>query len=59
MRLIDIDSLSEPELIALNHRVVARLRFLHQMRGHSAMLAFRIDERVSFRPDDGGVVFGS
>jgi hypothetical protein len=58
MRLIDIDSLSEPELIALNHRVVAGLRFLHQMRGHSARLAFRIGERVSFRPDGGGVVFG-
>ena len=28
MRNIDIDSLSEEELIELNHKVVARLRFL-------------------------------
>src|SRR3977135_666375 len=32
MRPIDIDSLSEDELIELNHKVVARLRFLSQMR---------------------------
>jgi hypothetical protein len=58
LRQIDIDSLSEEELIALNHKVVARLRFLHQMRTHSAMLGFRIGERVSFHPDGGVVVFG-
>ena len=58
MRQIDIDSLSEEELIALNHKVVARLRFLHQMRSHSAMLGFRIGERVRFHPEGGAVVFG-
>jgi hypothetical protein len=58
MRQIDIDSLSEEELIELNHKVVARLRFLHQMRSHSAMLGFRIGERVKFHPDGGAVVFG-
>jgi hypothetical protein len=58
MRQIDIDSLSEEELVALNHKVVARLRFLHQMRSHSAMLGFRIGERVSFRAAGGAVVFG-
>jgi len=41
MRHIDIDSLSEEELLELNHKVVARLRFLSQMRSHSAMLDFR------------------
>jgi len=50
MEKIDIDSLSEDELIELNHKVVARLRFLHQMRSHSAMLDFRIGERVKFHP---------
>ena len=59
MRHIDIDSLSEEELIELNHKVVARLRFLHQMRSHSAMLDFRIGERVKFHPDGGAVVFGT
>ena len=32
---IDIDKLSEEELIDLNHRIVERLRFLKQMRAHS------------------------
>jgi len=45
----DIDSLSEEDLIELNHKIVARLRFLSQMRSHSAMLNFRIGERVKFR----------
>jgi len=35
---IDIDKLSESELIDHNHRTVARLRFLNQMRAHSQML---------------------
>lgn len=48
---IDIDGLSEDELIELNHKVVARLRFLGQMRSHAAMLDFRIGETVRFRPD--------
>jgi hypothetical protein len=51
MQHIDIDSLSENELIELNHKVVARLRFLSQMRSHSAMLDFRVGERVKFRRD--------
>jgi hypothetical protein len=51
MRHIDTDSLSEAELNELNHKVVARLRFLSQMRSHSAMLDFRIGERVKFHPD--------
>lgn len=59
MRHLDIDSLSEEELIELNHKVVARLRFLHQMRSHSAMLDFRIGERVKFHPDGRGVMFGT
>lgn len=55
---IDIDRLSEAELIDLNHRVVERLRFLGQMRAHSAMLEFRIGDRVSFEPDGRGPVTG-
>lgn len=51
MATIDIDALSEVELIDLNHKVVERLRFLSQMRAHSQMLDFRIGERVSFQPD--------
>jgi hypothetical protein len=50
MSNFDIDSLTEAELIELNHKIVARLRFLSQMRSHSAMLDFRIGERVKFSP---------
>jgi len=31
---INIDELTESELIGLNHRIVERLRFLNQMRAH-------------------------
>lgn len=47
---IDIDKLTEAELVDLNNRIVERLRFLHQMRAHAQMLDFRIGERVSFHP---------
>ena len=47
---IDIDKLSEPELIDLNHRIVARLRFVREMRAHAEMLEFRIGDRVTFEP---------
>jgi hypothetical protein len=55
---IDIDRLSEAELIDLNNRIVARLRFLQQMRAHMEMLEFKIGDRVSFRPPGQGPVEG-
>ena len=48
---IDIDRLTEAELIDLNNRVVERLRFLHQARAHSRMLEFSVGDRVSFQPE--------
>jgi hypothetical protein len=48
---IDIDALTESELVDLNHRIVARLRFLAQVDAHASMLEFRIGERVTFHPD--------
>lgn len=51
MAKIDIDSLAEEELIELNQKVVARLRFLREMRSHVQMMDFRIGERVAFHPD--------
>ncbi len=47
---INIDELTEAELIDLNHRIVERLRFLNQMRAHGKMLEFKIGDRVSFQP---------
>ena len=55
---IDIDQLSESELIDLNHRIVARLRFLREMQAHSSMLDFRIGERVQFHPERRAPVTG-
>jgi hypothetical protein len=50
MLKIDIDRLSEEELIELNHKIISRLRFLREMRSHVQMMDFRIGEKVSFRP---------
>jgi hypothetical protein len=55
---INIDKLTEDELIDLNNRVVARLRFLNQMRAHSQMLDFHIGDRVSFQPEGRAALFG-
>ena len=48
---IDINTLTEDELVDLNHRIVERLRLLHQMRSHVQMLEFRVGERVEFDPE--------
>jgi len=45
---IDIDQLTVDELIALNHRIVERLKFLNTMQAHHDMMAFNIGSRVSF-----------
>lgn len=50
MTKIDIDCLSEPELIDLNHKIISRLRFLREMRSHAEMMHFRIGEKVRFHP---------
>ncbi|WP_447600556.1 hypothetical protein [Nitrospira sp. Nam80] len=55
---IDIDKLTEKELINLNHRAVARVRFLRDMRAHAEMLDFKIGDRVTFQPDDRPVMVG-
>ena len=47
---IDIDALTEAELVELNHRVVARLRALRDMRAHVGMLEFGIGDHVTFEP---------
>jgi hypothetical protein len=51
MLKIDIDKLTEAELIDLNNRIVARLRFLSQMRAHTEMLEFKVGDRVMFQPE--------
>ena len=46
---INIDNLTENELIELNHRIVERLKFLDSMRAHAEMMEFSIGEKVCFR----------
>lgn len=55
---INIDQLSEAELIDLNHRIVERLRFIQQMRAHKSMLEFSIGDRVMFDQNAGPPVVG-
>jgi hypothetical protein len=59
MNRINIDHLTEAELVDLNHRIVQRLRLLSQVRAHKAMLEFRIGDRVTFEPEGGAPVLGT
>ena len=56
--IIDIEKLTESELTDLHNRVVARLRFLSQMRAHQQMLEFKIGDRVTFNPEGRPPVVG-
>lgn len=57
---VDIDKLTESELIDLNNRIVERLRLLHQMRAHAQMLdfKFKIGDRVAFQSEGRPAVVG-
>ena len=56
---VNIDSLTQQELVDLNRRIVERLRMLHQMHAHVRMLEFTIGERVSFQTDQNRSVEGT
>lgn len=47
---IDIDKLTEEELIDLNNRMWGVCAFLNQMRAHSQMLDFKIGAREREKP---------
>ena len=55
---IDIDRITEAELIDLNRRIVERLKFLDSMRAHAEMLEFSVGEKVCFHPSGRGEVVG-
>ena len=55
---IDIDKLTEAELIDLNNRIVARLRFMREMRAHAAMLEFRVGDHIAFEAPGRGMLMG-
>lgn len=56
---IDIDKLTEAELVDLNNRIVERLRLFEQVRAHKAMLDFAIGETVMFEDRNGRTVEGT
>jgi hypothetical protein len=56
---IDIDQLTEEELVELNHRIVARLKFLESMHSHKEMMKFNPGEQVSFEPPGRGKQVGT
>jgi hypothetical protein len=58
MNRINIDHLTEAELVDLNHRIVQRLRLMNQVHAHQSMLQFRIGDRVTFEPEGGAPVYG-
>lgn len=57
-RKIDIDELTEAELLDLNRRIVERLRMLDHMRAHVQMMEFSIGDRVQFQPPGREVMRG-
>lgn len=56
---MDIEQLSEKELIVLNQRVVERLKLLERARISSDMMRFSPGERVAFEPETGVLVKGT
>ena len=55
---INIDVLTETELIDLNNRIVQRLRFLREARAHKQMLEFSVGDQVSFQPEGSEPLIG-
>jgi hypothetical protein len=56
---IDIDTMNYDELVALNHKIVERLKFLDQMNAHNEMMQFSPGDAVSFEPPGRGRQFGT
>lgn len=56
---VEIDSLTEAELLDLHRRIVERLRFLQHMRAHASMLKFSLGDRVTFDTDHGRTIVGT
>jgi hypothetical protein len=56
---VDIDSLNYDELVELNQKIVARLKFLDSMHAHKEMLQFSIGDQVCFEPPGRGKQFGT
>ena len=56
---IDIDSLSREELVALNRRIVERVKMLDTLATHQSMMQFHPGARVSFASSSGERLVGT
>ena len=56
---INIDTLTVTELVALNHRIVERLKLLETVQNHQDMMAFNLGSRVSFDDKHGERLLGT
>lgn len=56
---IDIESMDYDELVELNQKIVARLKFLDSMHVHKAMMQFSPGDQVCFEPPGRGKQFGT
>lgn len=56
---IDIDNLKYDELVELNQKIVARLKFLDSMHTHKKMMQFNPGDRVCFEPPGRDKQFGT
>jgi len=57
-KTIDLSDYTEEDLIALNRRIVERLRSLHQHRRFKEMARFNLGDTVSFMLEAGRMVVG-
>ncbi|MFV0454865.1 MAG: hypothetical protein ACK5NQ_07665 [Pseudomonas sp.] len=56
---IKIDHLGIDELVALNHRIIERLKMLESLEAHHSMMQFHPGTRVSFDSPHSGRLFGT
>lgn len=56
---IDIDHLDVDELMALNQRIIERLKMLESVHAHKSMMQFHPGARVSFDTPQGERVLGT
>jgi hypothetical protein len=56
---VDLNRLSEEELIELNHKIIQHLGFIRETRSRHHILKFNIGDVVSFSPEPGRIVSGT
>lgn len=56
---IDLDALTREELVALNHRIVERLKMLDTLDTHQSMMQFHPGARVTFTGNGGERLTGT